>query len=206
MPYEIYGRICIGAVLKQETAVDLHAAFIASLGLPSAALSEAVFDQLRFDTPRHKLHLPDRVRYELAFEAFVDAKYNADCAIGGVAPDGMFEPKRGFIFVGVRAEQFEITVTEIPRHAAAPDRVQWLRKGDMTAGSELVRSLGPDAKKSIEHAARMYHRAAKELLKDATDRVKMLNVSNQHDVDWGLCRWVVDASHASVLHRHGRER
>lgn len=163
-----------------------------------------MFERLRFDTKKHKLHEPDRVRYERAFEAFVDTQWDVDCAIGGVSPDGVLDPRRGFVFVGVRAEQFEIVTSTLPRGAAAPEKPQWLRKGDLSAGSELAKALGPDARKSWEHAARSYQRAAKEILKDATERTKRLAISPQHPVDWALCRWIVDAEHPSVQHRGGR--
>jgi hypothetical protein len=206
VPYEIYGRICVGGVLKPEPARDVHIEFLDSLGLRPEAPAEEVFALLRADTPKHKLHEPDRVRYERALEAFLDAKWDVDFALGGLSPDGLFEPRRGYLFVGVRVEQFEIEVPELPRGAAAPERPQWLRKGDLSPGSDFIKSFGPSPRKQLEHAARAYSRAAKEIYKDAVARIKPLPISQQHEPDWALCRWLVDASLECALPRHGRTR
>ena len=198
--------MCVGALLKPESTAAINASFLQSLGLAVGAPAEEVFAQLRLDTPKHKLHEPDRLRYERAFEAFVDAQWDADFAIGGLSPDGVLDAKRGYLFVGVRVDGFEITVPTLPRGAAAPERPQWLKQGDLSPGSDLSKALGPDARKTWEHAARSYQRAAKDILKDAIERTKKLPISTQHDVDWALCRWIVDAEHESVQHRHGRMR
>lgn len=203
MPYEIYARFCVGAPLKPEPTRTLHQEFLASLSLAPDAPADEVFARLRDDTPRHKLHEPDRVRYELALEAFVDARWSVDCALGGLSTDGLLDLRRGFLFVGVRVEQFETVVANVPTRGAAPERPQWLRKGDLGANSELGKLLGADAKKAADHAARMYQRAAKEILRDAIARTKELPLSPQHEPDWALCRWLVDADHASVQTRHG---
>lgn len=203
MPFQLYARYCVGAPLKPEPARTLHDEFLASLGLSPEASAEDVFARLRDDTPKHKLHEPDRVRYELALEAFIDEKWSVDCAIGGLSPDGLFEPRRGYLFVGVRVEQYECSLPAVPTKAAAPDRPQWLRKGDLAASSELGKTLGPEAKKPADHVARMYQRASKEILKDAVARTKELPLSPQHEPDWALCRWLVDEAHPSVLTRHG---
>jgi hypothetical protein len=206
VPFEVYGRICVGAVLAPEPAIALHAEFLESLGLAPDAPAEEVFAALRAETKKHKLHEPDRVRYELALEAFIDAKWDVDFALGGLSRDGLFDPRRGYLFVGVRVEQFETVIPELPRGAADPSRPQWLRKGDLTPGSDFSKSLGPDARKQVEHAARAYQRASREIHKDALARVKPLPISKQHEPDWALCRWLVDVEHASVLPRHGRAR
>lgn len=206
MPYQLYGRLCVGAPLKVEAAARLHDDFLASLDLPRDADAETVFSTLRLDTPKHKLHLPDRMRYENALEAFIDVRHSVDFALGGVSENGLFDPRRGFLFVGVRVEQFEMIVPEVPRKSADPTRPQWLHKGDVTAGSELVHALGPDARKAFEHVGRMYQRAAKSILADALARVKELPLAPQHAPDWALCRWLVDVEHFSTLDRHGRAR
>ncbi len=202
----MYGRVCVGGVLKPEALVQANVGFLAGLSLPAEASADEVFQRLRDDTPKHKLHEPDRVRYERAFEAYIDARWNADCAIGGLSPDGLINMRRGYVFVGVRVEQFEMVVQTVGRGAAAVDRPQWLRKGDLSAGSDLSKLLGPDVRKPWEHAARSYQRAAKEILKDAKDRTRVLPVSSAHDIDWALCRWLVEDTHASVLHRHGHAK
>src|SRR4051794_9608217 len=131
MSYEIYGRICVGAPLIIEAATTVHAEWLASPGLPADAPGEAAVAPLRLETQRHKLHEPDRVRYERAFEAFLDERWSVDCAFGGPSRDGLFDPRKGFIFVGVRVEQFEITTNVLPRGAAVPEKPQWLTKGDL---------------------------------------------------------------------------
>lgn len=206
MAFEMYGRVCVGGVLTPEALVQANGAFLTGLALSADAPADQVFQRLRDDTPRHKLHEPDRVRYERAFEAYIDARWNADCAIGGVSPDGLLDVRRGYVFVGVRVEQFELVIPAAGTGATVPDRPQWLHKGDLSAGSTLSRVLGPDARKPWEHAGRSYQRAHKEIMKDAMDRTRMLPVSSQHDIDWALCRWLVEDTHSSVQHRHGHAR
>jgi hypothetical protein len=204
--YELFARICVGTPLTVEAATAVHAEFVASLGLEPGASAATIFDRLRDDAPRHKLHEPDRVRYELALEAFLDARWDVDYAIGGVSPDGVFEPRRGYLFLGVRVAQFETTVPDLPPRAAVVTAPQWLRKGDMLAGSDLSKLLGDDARKQLEHAGRAFTRAGREILQDAIKRLRPLPVSRQHEPAWALCRWLVPSSHPAALARHGRQR
>lgn len=188
MLYEIFHRICVGLPVEPDATRALLARFHASLGMPVDADAAAVYARLRDGLARHKLNDPDRARYELALEAFVDELWSVDCAVGGVS-DGIFDPARCFLFVGVRVEQFERVVRD--EQPAAASRPQWLRKGDLTPGSDFLRELGPEAKKPIEHAGRMHHRARLMIEGDARMRLKKLPVSRQREPGWAQVRWLV---------------
>jgi len=203
MPWELFGRICVGGLLKPEAAQTLHTDFLQSLELPETTTPEDLFERLRWDVPKHKLHEPDRVRYERAFEEYIDKTWDVDFALGGLSTHGLFESRRGYIFVGIRVEQFEVTLEALPTKAASPERPQWLRKGDLTVASEIVKDFDGLAKKAWSHAARSYARAGREILQDAHKRLKTLPISKQHDIDWALCRWLVDSEHDSARPRHG---
>lgn len=191
MIYEAYIRICVGAVLEPDATAGLVARFHQSLGLDAACSLAEVHEALRETAPKHKLHQPDRMRYELAFEAFVDGYWDVDCAIGGLT-DGGVDPVRGYVLVGVRIEDIEsVGRDDMP---ALSGRPRWLRKGDLTAGSDLSRELGPDAYKPFTHAGRMYQRAAKEIMADTIKRTQRLPISKQHDPDWALVKWLVRQS------------
>ncbi len=56
----MYGRVCVGGVLKPEALVQANVGFLAGLSLPAEASADEVFQRLRDDTPKHKLHEPDR--------------------------------------------------------------------------------------------------------------------------------------------------
>jgi hypothetical protein len=204
--YEVFARICVGSVLRPEAAEDIHREFVLSLGLAATASAADIFDSLRWDAAKHKRHEPDRWRYERAWEAFIDQKWNVDFAMGGLSREGVFDPRKNYLFVGVRVEQFEMGLAEIPLRGMPIDRPQWLRKGDLSPGSDLAKALGPDVRKPFEHACRTYSRANRDVLKDAMERVKPLDISHQHETDWALCRWLVESNHPSVLSRHGRGR
>ena len=191
MIYETYIRICVGAVLETEAAVELVKRFHQSLELSPDCSVEQVHEALRYMAPRHKLHESDRQRYELAFEAFVDKVWDVDCAIGGVS-DGGVDTDKGYVFVGVRVEDIESVGREDMPHLAA--RPRWLKKGDLTAGSDLSKELGPDAYKEFTHAGRMYQRANKEIMLDVRKRIGPLSISKQHEPGWALVRWLVRQS------------
>ena len=180
----------MGAPTELAGTQEILTGFHASLGLDPDAKLAAVYARLREDTPKHKLHESDRWRYERAFENFVDALWNVDCAIGGLSAGGI-EPARCYVFVGVYIEGIEHN--ERDDSPAASTRPRWLKKGDLTMGSDLAKELGPDAAKEFRHAAQMYRRANKEILTDATTRVARLPVSRQHDPSWALVRWLVQA-------------
>lgn len=188
MIYEAYIRICVGAVIETEATAELVVRFHQSLGLdPDCAVAD-VHEALRELSPKHKLHESDRVRYERAFEAFVDKLWDVDCAIGGLS-DGGVDPARGYVFVGVRVEDLErVGRDDMP---ALSGRPRWLRKGDLTAGSDLARELGPDAYKEFTHACRMYQRAHKEIMNDTLKRTARLPLSKQHDPGWAMVTWLV---------------
>lgn len=188
MLYEIYHRFCVGLPLEPDAAQSLRARFHAHLGVSPDARVDEVYARLRDDLPRHKRNEPDRQRYELALEAFIDDLWAVDCAIGGVS-DGDFDPSRGYLFVGVRVEQFERVIRE--DQPAGAYRPQWLKKGDLSPGSEFLRDLGPEAKKPVEHAGRMFHRARLMIEGDARTRLKSLPVSRQREPDWAQVRWLV---------------
>lgn len=188
MIFENFIRICVGAPLEVEAAKDLAARFHSSLGFEGSPSVADVYARLRDDAPRHKRSEPDRLRYELAFEKFVDDLWDVDCAIGGVS-EGLLDVTRGYVFVGVRVDGFERNIKEeMPARAGRP---RWLRKGDVSAGSDLTRELGPDAKKAMDHAAHMYKRATKEVVGDARKRLRPLPVSKQHEPGWALVEWLV---------------
>ncbi len=190
MLYEVYHRICVGAPLEVAEARGLVARFHVSLGLAANASLEMVHARLRDDLKRHELNTDDRVLYERAFEAFVDELWDVDCAIGGVS-EGAIDPAKGYVFVGVRVEQFDLTVhDDEPRLAQRPT---WLHKGDLSPGSDFGRTFGPDARTAVEHAGRSWTRAGKMIVGDATTRLKLLPVSKQREVGWALVRWLVPA-------------
>lgn len=188
MLYEIYHRFCVGLPLEPDAAAALRARFHAHLGLGPDASVDAVYARLREDLPRHKRNEPDRLRYELALESFVDTLWDVDCALGGVS-DGDFDPSRGYLFVGVRVEQFERVARDDQPAAAA--RPQWVKKGDLSPGSDFLRELGPEAKKPVEHAGRMFHRARLMIEGDTRTRLTSLPVSRQREPGWAHVRWLV---------------
>ena len=187
MLYEIFHRIAAGSVLESDAAKELVRDFHTSLGLEADASVAEVHARLLEDTPKHKRKEPARQRYELAFESFVDARWDIDCAIGGVS-DGGVDPVRGYVFVGVRIEQWEeVTVDENPHLASRP---RSLRKGDKSPGSTFAHTIGAAHKKVLEHAGRMFQRARKDIEGDAVRRLKPIPVRNR-DIDWAYIRWLV---------------
>lgn len=188
MLFETYHRICVGLPLENDAAHALRARFHAHLGLEPDASTEAVYARLAEDLPRHRQNEPDRARYELALEAFVDKLWDVDCAIGGMS-DGGFDPSKGYLFVGVRVEQWARTAHD--DQPAAATRPQWLKKGDMSVGSDLSRALGTEAKKALDHASKMFQRARVMIEGDARVRLKTLPVLRQRDPSWALVRWLV---------------
>lgn len=188
MLFETYHRICVGLPLETDAAHALRARFHAHLGLEPDASTEAVYARLADDLPRHRSNEPDRVRYELALEAFVDKLWDVDCAVGGMS-DGGFDPSKGYLFVGVRVEQWERTAHD--DQPAASTRPLWVKKGDLSVGSDLARAMGSEAKKPMEHAAKMFQRARVMIEGDARTRLKSLPVLRQRDPSWALVRWLV---------------
>jgi|LNFM01.1.fsa_nt_gb hypothetical protein len=201
--YELYGRICVGAPLKPEAALALHVGFCKSLGLDELATSEQIFLALLDEAPKHKKHEPDRVRYERAFESYIDAECEADMAIGGLSEHGVFDPKKNYLFVGVCVDEFVTTLSSPGRGAAAPDRPQWITWGALGSNSTLGKSfeLDRNGEKAWDHARRSYQRANKDITKDAFARIARLAISKQHEPGWALCRWLVDSAHPSIEHR-----
>jgi hypothetical protein len=189
MLYEVYQRICVGLPLEADAVAGLVAGFHRSLSLPDDARLEAVHEALRFDLARHETNTPDRELYERAFEAYVDQLWDVDCAIGGLT-DGGVDPPRGWVFLGVRVETLEPEVGHDAMPALA-GRPRWLKKGDLTTGSDLARQLGPRHAKTFNHAARAYARASKMIVGDAHKRLAPLRVVRGHDPDWALLRWLV---------------
>ncbi|MFO0602817.1 MAG: hypothetical protein U0324_06555 [Polyangiales bacterium] len=188
MIYECYTRIMVGLPLAQHALGELAAGFHASLGLDADAAEADALAALRDAAPRHKRNEPDRVRFEQAFEAWVDGRWDVDCAIAGVSVGGL-DAKSCQVWVGVRVEQFEHTAkVEMPAQFVRP---RALRKGDLTPGSDLAHALGPDARKQLEHAGRMYTKARLQIEGDAITRTKGLPVSRQHEVGWAMVRWLV---------------
>lgn len=187
MLYETFHRIAVGAVVETDAARALVAEFLASLGLEPDADVAAVHARLAEEAPKHRKKVAPRVRFELAFEAFVDAKWDIDCAIGGVS-DGGVDTGRGYVFVGVRIEQWESTGPDENPHLAGRPRV--LKKGDLSAGSTFAHDVGPAHRKVIEHAGRMFQRARKDIEGDAMKRLKALPVRSR-EPEWALVRWLV---------------
>jgi hypothetical protein len=188
MIYECYTRIMVGLPLAQNALPEVSKGFLASLGLDADASEADALTALRDAAPRHKRNVPDRERFELAFESWLDERWSVDCAIGGVSAGG-FDPKACQVWVGVRVEQFEHTAkVDMPAQYVRP-RV--LKKGDMTPGSELAHVLGPDVRKQMEHAGRMFTKARLQIDGDAITRTKGLPTSRQHEVDWVMVRWLV---------------
>jgi hypothetical protein len=188
MMYEVYARICVGAVLEPDAARDLLERFHQSLGLEPQAKAQEVYRRLWEEAPKHKRHEPDRDRYERALEAFVDGLWDVDCAVGGVS-DGGLDPDRGYLFVGVRIEDFAFTVRD--EQPAAASRPTLLRSGDLTPGSAFSRTLGPDAHKAFHHAAKMHQRAARQIVHDARTRIAPLPVLHHQEPAWALVRWLL---------------
>lgn len=203
VPFELFGRICVGAPLKPDAALALHQRFCASLGLDVDATPDALFATLLDDAPKHKRHEPDRLRYERALEAFADREHAVDIAIGGHSEHGVFDPKKNYLFVGVCVDVFTTTVPSLGRGAAAPDRPQWITWGALGSHSALGKSFDLDrnGEKAWDHARRSYQRANKDITKDALARIASLPIAKQHEPGWALCRWLVDASHPSTQHR-----
>lgn len=188
MIYEVFTRIMVGLPVTQAAATEVLSGFHADLGLEPDAPVDAAYAALAEAAPRHKRNEPDRQRYELALEAHVDARWDVDCALVGVS-DGGLDPKRCQLWVGVRVEQWEHTTrADMPAQLVRP---KVLRKGDLSAGSDLARALGVDVKKQFDHAARMFQRARMQIEGDAITRTKTLPTSRQHEVDWWLLRWIV---------------
>lgn len=190
MLFEIYHRICVGLPLEPAATEALVQGFHRSLGVaPEAAVSE-IHALLRFDARRHEKHITDRIRYERAFEAYVDQLWDVDCAIGGVSAGGL-DPDRGYLLVGVRVEDFDYSVRD--DQPAATQRPRALRKGDLSMGSDFAHELGPDAHKAFSHAAKMYQRAGKEIVRDATGRTAKLPLARGDEPAWCYVRWLVRA-------------
>jgi len=188
MLFEVYQRICVGLPLEAESLGPLVAGFHRSLSLPDEAPLAAVHEALRHDLPRHDKGIESRVLYEKAFETYVDQLWDVDCAIGGVT-DGGVDPPRGWVFLGVRVEGMEeVAHDAMPALAGRP---RWLKKGDLTTGSDLAKSLGTQHRKAFDHAARAYGRATKMIVGDAHTRLRALRVVRGHDPDWALIRWLV---------------
>jgi hypothetical protein len=201
--YELFGRICVGAPLKTDAALAVHARFCESIGLDVGAEAEAIFAALLADAPKHKRHERDRDRYLRAFEEFVDGQHAVDIAIGGVSEHGVFDPKKNYLFVGVCVDVFETHLDHVGRGASAPDRPQWITWGALGSNSTLGKSfvLDRNGEKAWDHARRSYQRAAKDIMKDTLARIAGLDISKQHDPGWALCRWIVDSAHPSVQSR-----
>jgi hypothetical protein len=191
--FTLFGRICVGAPLEVRAAAALHRDFIASLELPDTASPEDVFAALLDQAPKHKRHEPDRVRYERALEAFIDARHAVDFALGGLTPEGLFDPQKNYLFVGVCIESFVTRVPVVGRGASAPERPQWISWGELGSNSTLGKSfdLDRDGEKAWDHARRSYQRANKDITRDALARIKPLPLSKQHDPGWALCRWLI---------------
>jgi hypothetical protein len=187
MLYEIYTRIAVGAVLEPDATHELVRGFHVSLGLePDATLVE-VHERLLEQALKHKRNVDPRVRYELEFERYVDERWDIDCAIGGVT-DGGVDGTRGYVFVGIRIDGWEDVMHDHSPHLSG--RPKTLAKGDLSAGSDFLKHIGPDHKKEIDHAARMRRRARKEIDLDAMKRVRALP-TREREVYWALIRWLV---------------
>jgi hypothetical protein len=188
MVYECYTRILVGVPLEVAALDEIVAGFHASLGLGAEATEHDVLVALRETSPRHERNISDRLRFERAFEAWVDARWDVDCAIAGISAGGL-DAKRCTVWVGVRIEQFEHSArVEAPVPFVRP-RV--LRKGDLSVGSELARTLGPEARKPLEHAGRMYSRARLSIEGDAIARTRKLPGRRRQDIAWVMLRWLV---------------
>lgn len=188
MIYECYTRIMVGLPLAQHALGEVASGFLGSLGLDADASEADTLAALRDEAPRHTRNVPDRERFERAFEAWIDARWDVDCAIGGVSA-GALDAKGCQVWVGVRIEQFEHTAkVEMPAQYVRP---RALKKGDLTPGSELAHALGPDARKQLEHAGRMFTKARLQIEGDAITRTKGLPTSRQHEVAWVMVRWLV---------------
>jgi hypothetical protein len=188
MVYEVYTRIMVGLPLAHGVLADVVSSFHQNLGVEPTATAEEVYALLRDDAPKHKRHEPDRGRYELALEAHVDALWDVDCALSGVS-DGLADPARCQLWVGVRVEQMEHTTrVDAPAQYVRP-RV--LRKGDLSMGSDFSRELGADMYKQFRHATQMYQRARLQIEGDAITRTKKVPTSRQHEVAWSFVRWIV---------------
>ncbi len=200
MGYELFGRFCVGGPLKPEVAEKLNKDFLHSLSLSDDATPEQIFLTLLDDTPKHKRHEPDRVRYERAFEAFVDGVHAVDMALGGLSPEGIFVPRKNYIFVGVCVETFVAEQKELGRSAHEVERPRWVKWGELGSSSNLGKTfeLDRNGEKAWDHARRSYQRAHKDIYKDAIGRLKSLDVAKQHDIDWALCRWLVPKEHPST--------
>lgn len=203
MGYELYGRFCVGGPLRPEVAEKLHIEFLQSLSLKEDATAEQIYLTLLEQAPKHKRHEPDRVRYERALEAFIDSAHSVDMALGGLSPEGIFVPKKNYIFVGVCVDSFITEQKELGRSAHEVERPRWLTWGELGSNSNLGKSfeLDRDGEKAWDHARRSYQRAHKDIYKDATTRIKPLAVAKQHDPDWALCRWLVPKEHSSTHSR-----
>ena len=188
MLYEVYTRIMVGLPVAQGVLGDVVTGFHQGLGLAADAGVDAVYTVLREDAPRHKRNEPDRQRYELAFEAYVDQLWDVDCAIVGQS-DGLADPARCMLWVGVRVEQMEHTARIDTPPAYVRPRV--LRKGDLSMGSDFAHELGRDMYKQFRHATQMYNRARMMIEGDAHARTKRIPTSRQHEVEWSFLRWIV---------------
>ncbi len=200
MGYELFGRFCVGAPLKPETATKIHQDFVSSLSLSADATAEQIFVALLELSPKHKRHEPDRVRYERALEEFIDHHYSVDMAIGGLSPEGIFVPKKNYLFVGVCVDTFYTDQKELGRSAHEVERPRWLTWGELGSNSNLGKSFDLDrnGEKAWDHARRSYQRAHKDIFKDASGRIKSLDTGKQHDPDWALVRWLVPKEHSST--------
>lgn len=187
MLYETYSRIAVGAVLEPDATHELARGFAVSLGLePDASLVE-VHAALLDAAPKHKQKVAPRVRYELEFERYVDERWDVNCVIGGVT-DGGVDGTRGYVFVGVRIAEWDDVARDESPHLASRPRT--LQKGDLSAGSDFSKQAGREHKKAIDHAARMFQRARKDIEADAMKRLRPLP-TRERDVYWALVRWLV---------------
>ena len=107
---------------------------------------------------------------------------------GGGVSDGGVDGARGYVFVGIRIEQWEDVMHDHSPHLSG--RPKTLAKGDLSAGSDFLKHIGPDHKKEIDHAGRMRRRARKEIDLDAMKRVRSLP-TREREVYWALIRWLV---------------
>ena len=188
MIYEVYTRMMVGLPLTPEAFGEAIAGFHISLGLDADAAVAEVYAALFDAAPKHKRHEPDRQRYELALEAYVDRVWDVDCALAGVS-DGGADVVKCQLWVGVRVEQWEHTArVDMPAQYVRP---RTLRKGDLSAGSDLAHELKSVAFKEFVHATRMFGRARMQIEGDAITRTKGVPTSRQFEVGWAMVRWLV---------------
>jgi hypothetical protein len=188
MIYEIYTRIMVGLPLAPNELEGMLRGFHTKVGVAPNATTKDVYDALLLDAPKHKLNDPDRQRYELALEAYIDERWEVDFAISGMS-DGGFDLKQCQLWVGVRVEQWEETKRIDSPIAFVRPRV--LRKGDLSMGSDLAHELGPNVHKEFVHATKMFRRARLMIEGDTITRTKKVPTSRQHEMAWVMLRWLV---------------